>query len=281
MEIDRSVRLELVSLPTDTHPLDGVWYRPEPGPARGAALLMHGNQGNFYTGPSRFLPPALARIRLASLAFNRRGHDILTTHGSRAPVGGALQTAAEQVADNRAAAAFLRERGFERPVLIGHSNGGLLAARQAADDPAPAALVLLSAPGGGPQATRVESSAGLLLKDRYEELVAEARRLVAEGRGQQLMLLPGWWWLISAESLCDRLDALPDLIALAPSIRCPVLCLKGRDEPEAVYPARAFAAAAGGRAEVLELDGLDHWYTGREHQVADVVGDWLDRTLKE
>jgi pimeloyl-ACP methyl ester carboxylesterase len=269
------VRVELVSIATETIPLDGAWYQPEDQTAVGAALIMHGNQGNFYVGPSRFLPPALAGSGFASLAFNRRGHDILGTYRGRVPVGGALQTTQEQIDDNRAAAAWLRARGFPAPAVVGHSNGGLLAARHVADHPETPALVLLSAAGGGLDATRTNSEAGLLLRDRYQELVDDARRLVAEGRGRELMLLPGWWWVISAESLCDRLDTIPDLVALAPRVRCPTLFLKGGEEPEAAYPARAFAAACGGPCEIVELAGCDHWYNGRDQEVAEAVVGWL------
>lgn len=241
---------------------------------------MHGNQGNFYVGPPRFLPPALAEIGFASLAFNRRGHDILGTYRGREPVGGALQTTQEQVDDNRTAAAWLRDRGFPAPAVIGHSNGGLLAVRHVADHPATPALVLLSAAGGGGDATRINSAQGLLLKDRYEELIGEARRMVAEGRGGELMLLPGWWWVISAQSLCDRLDTIPDLVELAPRIACPALFIKGREEPEAAYPARAFAAASGGPCDVLELEDCDHWYTRHEEAVARAVTGWLAQRLQ-
>ena len=86
---------ELVSIPTDTLPLDGLYYESE-GKARGAALLFHGNTMNFYTGAMRFLPPALVRLGLACLAFNRRGHDILSTRSSRLAEGGAYQTAASR-----------------------------------------------------------------------------------------------------------------------------------------------------------------------------------------
>lgn len=274
------MKTELVSIPTPTVPLDGAWYQPDGGPLRGAALLMHGNQGNFYVGPPRFLAPALAEIGFAALAFNRRGHDILGTYRGREPVGGALQTTAEQVEDNQLAAAWLRERGWAAPVVIGHSNGGLLAARHVAEHPETPALVLLSAAGGGLDATRINSAQGLLLKDRYDELVAQARRLVADGRGRELMLLPGWWWVMSAESLCDRLDTIPDLVELAPRIRCPTLFLKGRDEPEAAYPARAFAERSGGPCEVLELADCDHWYTTKEAEVAHAVTGWLAQRLQ-
>jgi pimeloyl-ACP methyl ester carboxylesterase len=63
---------ELVSIPTDTIPLDGAYYEPD-GRAAGAVLLFHGNTMNFYVGAPRFLPPVLTRLGLACLAFNRRG----------------------------------------------------------------------------------------------------------------------------------------------------------------------------------------------------------------
>ncbi|MGH7903115.1 MAG: alpha/beta hydrolase [Candidatus Dormibacteraceae bacterium] len=270
-----TMRIELVSIPTETDPLDGLYHVPDDGPIRGGALIMHGNQGNFYTGPSRFLPPVLARLGIASLAFNRRGHDILATHRGRAPVGGAVQLTEEAVADNRHAARFLRQRGIPDPIVIGHSNGGLLAARHTADHRQTPALVLLSATGGGLDSTRIASEAGLMLHDRYDELVAEARRLVAAGDGGRLMVIPGWWWVISAASLCDRLQALPDLVTLAASIRCPTLFLKGAAEHESSYPARAFAAVIGDACEVVELEGCDHWYNGRDEEVAERVAGWL------
>src|SRR5213083_2911369 len=120
------VRAELVSIPTDTIPLDGLYYEPG-GRAAGAALLFHGNTMNFYSGAPRFLPPALTELGLACLAFNRRGHDILAIRDSRAAEGAAFQTIGEAIADNRIAAEWLAARGFAQPVVIGHSNGGMLA----------------------------------------------------------------------------------------------------------------------------------------------------------
>jgi pimeloyl-ACP methyl ester carboxylesterase len=69
------MRTELISIATDTLPLDGVFYQPEPS---GAVMLFHGNTMNFYAGAPRFLPPVLTRLGFACLAFNRRGHEILS-----------------------------------------------------------------------------------------------------------------------------------------------------------------------------------------------------------
>src|SRR5262245_14408624 len=118
--------LSLVSIATDTHDLDGLFYEPD-APARGAAMLLHGNCMTFYTGAPRFLSPHLTRLGYAALAYNRRGHDMVATLNSRAVSGGSFQMTKQAIADNRHAAGWLKERGFPAPIVIGHSNGGMLA----------------------------------------------------------------------------------------------------------------------------------------------------------
>ena len=89
------MRTELISISTPTTPLDGALHRTEEGVrVRGAVLLFHGNTMNFYIGAPRFLPPALTRLGFVCLAFNRRGHDILSIRDSRAAEGAALSTLA-------------------------------------------------------------------------------------------------------------------------------------------------------------------------------------------
>ena len=67
------MRTELVTIVTDTTPLDGTFHMPEEGPVRGGVLLFHGNTMNFYVGAPRWLPPVLTEVGLACLGFNRRG----------------------------------------------------------------------------------------------------------------------------------------------------------------------------------------------------------------
>ena len=269
------MRTELVSIATDGQPLDGLYYEPEGGRCIGAVLLMHGNTMNFYVGAPRFLPPVLTRLGLACLSYNRRGHDILSTRNSRAPEGGAFQTASEAIADNNFAAAWLGARGHTAPIVIGHSNGGMLAVRHVADHPETQALVLLSAHGGGASILRQSSAAGLMAGDRVDEFLAEATRLVAAGRPRELMLMPGWWYAITAESLLDRDRNTPSILELAPRIACPVLYLRGDQEPKDLYPAEAFAERAGGPCDVRIVANCDHFYNGREETVATLVADWL------
>jgi len=273
------VRTSLVSIPTDTEPLDGALYEPDAGGAVGAVLLFHGNTTNFYSGPSRFLPPYLVRCGLACLAFNRRGHDILGVRDSREPVGAALQTTREAVADNRIAAEWLTTRGFAHPVVIGHSNGGMLAVCHVAERPLTPALVLLSAHCGGAELAARISRAGLLARDQLDDVTARARALVAAGRGRELLLLPGWWYVISAASFVDLLTEVPAIVELAPRIGCPTLYLRGDNEPRELYPAEDFRARTAAPCTVEIVPHCDHFYVGREEEVAARVVSWLARTL--
>jgi pimeloyl-ACP methyl ester carboxylesterase len=272
------VRAELVSIPTETIPLDGLFYEPE-GTAAGAALLFHGNTMNFYTGAPRFLPPVLTQLGLACLAFNRHGHDILSTRNSRVPEGGAFQLAREGIEDNRVAARWMAEHGFPHPVIIGHSNGGMLAVQHVADHPRTPALVLLSAHLGGRNTLERTSRAGLMAQDRVEEFTVRARQLVASGRSRELMLMPGWWYAIGAESYLDRLTETPDGLALAPRITCPTLYIRGDQESRENYPAEEFQARASGACDVEIVPGCDHFYNGCEEAIQRLVSSWLAKAM--
>jgi len=272
------VKTTLVSIPTPTIPLDGAWHEPDietaGSTARGAVLLFHGNTMNFYMGAPRFLPPALTAMGYACLAFNRRGHDILGIRNSRATEGAAYQTYAEAIEDNRLAAKWVAEQGFPDPVVIGHSNGGMLAVRHVVDHPRTPALILLSAHCGGKNMLTLTSKAGLLAGDRLAELTRDAEERVRRGAGRELMLLPGWWYVISAESFLD-LRNCPDILELAPRIACPTLYARGDKELRDLYPAEEFAHRAKGPCEVQIVPDCDHFYVGREAIVAERVAGWL------
>jgi pimeloyl-ACP methyl ester carboxylesterase len=269
------VKTTLVSIPTDTIPLDGAWHEPDGGAIRGAVLLFHGNTMNFYTGAPRFLPPVLTRLGYACLAFNRRGHDILAIRDSRTAEGAAFQTYREAIEDNEIAARWVAEKGFARPIVIGHSNGGMLAVRHVAQHPETPALVLLSAHCGGKNMLPLTSKAGLLAQDRLEEITAEAKKK----NPKDLILLPGWWYVITAESFLDLANC-PDILELAPKIGCPVLYIRGDKELRDLYPAEEFARRAKGPCEVEIVPDCGHFYLGREDEIAGRATRWLGRVLK-
>lgn len=269
---------ELVSIDTDTVPLDGLYYSLEGDEVRGSVLFMHGNGMNFYYGVARFLPQYLAATGFACLAFNRRGHDTLSAR-TRDAEGNAFQTAAQAQADNDYARAFLRDRGHVAPSVIGHSNGGVFAARFVAGHPETPALVLLSAHCGGPDVVRTASARGLMAGDRLAEISERAEALVAAGRPDELLLMPAWWYVTSAGSFVDRQRNTPSLLVDALEIRCPTLFLRGDAEDRRVYPAEEFQATCPAPVEVRIVPDCDHFYGGHHADVGGLVAGWLRATV--
>lgn len=274
------MRVEPIRIETGTAPLDGLWYEPE-GEIRGVVQLFHGNTMNFYVGPPRFLPPVLVERGFACLAYNRRGHDVLSNRDSRDLEGGAYQTATEMIEDNVLAHRWIASRGLDDPILIGHSNGGTLAAKHAADHPGIPALVLLSGHRGGRDLMRMIAAHGLMAGERYEEITARARELVAAGRASELMLVPGWWYVISAGTYVEYLDHIPDLLECSTRITCPTLFLRGDQEPADIYPAEEYVRLSPAPVEFEVLPACDHYYLGKEAAVATMVADWLDTVTDE
>jgi pimeloyl-ACP methyl ester carboxylesterase len=267
------MKTELITIETSTTPLDGAYYEPDDGPIQGSVLLLHGNTMNFYTGAPRFLPPALTRMGLACLAFNRRGHDVLSIRNSRTLEGAAFQTTSESIEDNNLAAAWMAKRGYAAPIVIGHSNGGMLAVQHVHDHPETPALVLLSAIAGGADSSRVRKQ-DYLGGERTQEILAVAKNMMAEGCGDELMFVPGWWYVISAASFIDRTTTVPSILALAPCIRTPTLFIRGDQESPKIYPAEAFAEAAAGPCEAMVFPDCDHFYNGQEGVVCARVTAW-------
>lgn len=273
------MRTQLVTIQTDTIPIDGAFYEPDQGTPTGAVLLFHGNTMNFYVGAPRFLPPVLTKLGLVCLAFNRRGHDILTTRNSRVAEGGAFQFTHEAIADNRYAAEWLAAKGFASPIVIGHSNGGMLGVRHVVDHSQTPALVLLSAGRGGKRKAEDAGREKLFAGDRMAEITGQAKDLVGGGRARELMFMPGWWYVISAESYLDRIETVPDTVGLASRIKCPVLAIRGDKEEKDRYPAEEIQQNCGGPCTVEIISNCDHFFNGREDHVAQVVSSWLAKTL--
>ncbi len=274
------MRTELISIPTPTHPLDAAYYTPD-APSKGAAMYCHGNQMNFYVCAARFLAPHITALGYDFMPFNRRGHDSVSTYDSRQCVGGAYQTVAEGIEDNEIAATYLAGKGYTNPIIIGHSNGGVLASEHVARHPETRALILLSAHAGGNRLTDPRSARNFSLAGDTGALTKEAEALVAAGKPRQLMLIPAWWWVISARTFLDRLSNAPDLVENAKRIKCPVLFIRGDQEPRENYPAERFQENCAGPCEVAIVPDCDHFYVGAEDRVAKIVTQWLTLTVKD
>src|SRR5262245_11698641 len=96
-----------------------------------AAILLHGVASNFYTS-STFEPllPKLHALEWNTLSVNTRGHDSVfgTSMGNvRRRLGAAYEIVDECRLDVAAWIDFLKSRGFQKLILIGHSLGAVKA----------------------------------------------------------------------------------------------------------------------------------------------------------
>lgn len=175
-----SMRTELVEFHGSGGPVQGVVFHPpaEVADPHTALIFVHGVEHFWFLGPTMFLAPALAKEGYASLGYNGV-HSGLTFRHSR------FDEAVREVGD---AVAFMKGRGFERIVLIGHSLGTPIIERYAgsAPDASVVGMTLMGPHDNLPAVTRDT----LLGPALYETFRSECRELVASGRGSELRILP-------------------------------------------------------------------------------------------
>ena len=203
---------------------------------------------NFYTGAPRFLPPVLTKLGYACLAFNRRGHDILAIRNSRAAEGAAFQTYAEG------------DRGQPHRCTMGRAERDFpsrssSATATAACSPCATSPIIRRRRSWSccPRIAAVENMLPLACKAGLAGAGASGRvhRKGKESEARRsLMLLPGWWYAITAESFLDLANC-PDILELAPQIGCPVLYVRGgRSRAISIRPRNFAEALQAARAQI-------------------------------
>ena len=85
--------------------------------------------------------------------------------------------------------------------------------------------------------------------------------------------------MISASTFLVRLTNAPDLLENAKKITCPVLFIRGDQEPKENYPAEEFAVNCPGLCEVAIIPNCDHFYLGAEDEVSKIVTEWLKKAV--
>ena len=258
--------------------LDGVLYARGggSGPTERPPVVnfVHGRSMNFYTGLPRFAAAGLVGAGYDVAAMNRRSAGVAGIRDSFQGVGDAWTLWAEHRMDVEAAVRHLRGLGYRRIVIVGHSQGGLLAADHAARDPSLAGLILAApAPMTG---------LPIILPDGpREEALARARAMVAEGRGRELLPLPAFPWFMSAAAAVDPFT--PGLVVpladLAERYHGPLLvfCGDAEQDPRMVSAARTAYERSPSQAKRLEiLEGCGHFYVGYEERVTALLREWLE-----
>jgi pimeloyl-ACP methyl ester carboxylesterase len=261
----------------------GLVIRPaEPDPALPAVVWVHGATLSFSDPLPVLVGRRLAMGGHTFVTGNNRGHHALVPLGfrddGRMIAGG---TWAERFSESGldiaawidAAAAL----GASRLVLVGHSYGAAKAVCYQAEhaDPRVAAVAAVSAP------TRFNRALG------GPEVAELAERMVAEGRGDQLLpygsLGPRNSNSRTAAAYLDILH-LPDVFGRESDdppvsrLRCPLLAVYGSDEPhigtDEDLDVIRHSARSASSVETRTVAG-DHVYAGHEASLAEVLAAWI------
>ena len=242
-------------------------------------LLVHG----FMVGAWWFerLQALLAERGWSSWAVNLRGHDGRRWDGALGRV-----TIADYVSDALAAARALAAReGVARPIVVGHSMGGLIAQKVAEAGMASAAVLLCPAP---PRGIRWATLPILLAETRHLWSVVRSRPLAprrVEFAHMNFNRIPrAEWDGLFARAVADSSTAGSELLFSRVSVdesrvRCPMLVVTTSDD-------RFFPPAIGRRvaekygAELLELEGHAHFllFEPGWEEAAARIERWLART---
>jgi pimeloyl-ACP methyl ester carboxylesterase len=278
----------------------GVFFIPSKESTKPVAVIwVHGWGVNFYSPSYVRVGRALADLGYPCVTVNTRMHDIGTVagyrHGKRLRGGGYWGVPSEAVRDITAWIDFAAERGFNKVVLAGHSFGWSVVRAYQGEKQDRRVVGLVLASGGVRGYTppvdpekRAEAAGQL----------AEAARLVADGRGDDLLRLPNRQFpaFISAATFLDDANTPAEFgdffgektpNPAVTRIRCPLLAFFGTRESEIGSEAELELIktciqrlSSGPRSvDTAMIRGADHMYTGEEMQVARTIATWVDNRV--
>lgn len=268
----------------DGYLLDGALFRPnDGGQGKLPVVWLHGFTGRFYEQHTVIIGRRLAARGRVFVSGNNRGHhlgaNLVNVHGGEDRRAGAWWEEFDECPfDYSAWIGFAVRLGFPRVVLAGHSLGAIKAVYYQGTCQDERVAALISASGPVRVGRRLAAA---------PERVHLAERLVAEGRGQDLLPPDAGGRITSAQTLVSRARTNLDVYGLdradAPlaHIRCPVLFVLGSEEPDvgtaADLPLLRQNARSASAVETLYVEGANHVYRDRALAVADGIGNWLDR----
>jgi alpha-beta hydrolase superfamily lysophospholipase len=275
--------------------LDGLLFEPE-REAKAAVLHLPGRAGNFYA--NGFLD-VMARIYtdngFALLSVNTRGHDHIadfrvgdTQEIKR--IGQAFDIFEECVLDIAAWVEFLKNKGFKKIILQGHSQGAAKLVYFLSKELRPeiVAMVLMS-PADAP---------GLLRKyqpEVFAQNLVLAKEMIRSGRGEDLLpdKIRGWYY-ISAKTFVNEMsgkeaDIFPIFddgdFGKLENIKVPALAFYGENENTLMYSAQKDLEIIAPhlknpRSKTFIINGADHTYFEKEGIAARMIVDWLKNILE-
>jgi pimeloyl-ACP methyl ester carboxylesterase len=265
----------------DNERLHGALLTPADMPSTLAIIFVHGVAMNFYLPPLFNFGQELAARGHHCFIINTRGHDWISRAGNLTKFGGsAYETLEDCLADLDGALDFLWSRQYRRFVLVGHSLGAIksIIYQGTRRRPDVAGIVSCSAP-------KQFYSERVARQPKFRELIEQAESMVANGKTEELMLVPvgATPGIFSARTHLDKYgrDDRNDCRPYAKHIGCPLLAIAGGAEPQFFHEyAQELVANAGGTSTYKKVDGANHFYNRHSREIVAVIERWLARLTR-
>jgi pimeloyl-ACP methyl ester carboxylesterase len=278
---------------TDEVVSGGVMFTSSKQSSRPLAIIwVHGWGANFYLPSYVGIGRALAERGFTTISVNTRMHDIgnvekYTFSGKRVRGGGYWGVTSEDASDIAAWIGFAEKSGYSRVALVGHSAGWASVGRyQAASEDQRVAGLVFASPAVGYSGPADDP-----------QLLEQAKKLVADGAGEELLRLPNRSFpsFISAATHLDIFTTpreYRDFFGTQtpnPAITrvtCPILAFFGSkgdigSEKELNLLKSSVQRLSRGprRVETTMIVNGDHEYVGEEVQVAEKIAGWAEAEL--
>jgi pimeloyl-ACP methyl ester carboxylesterase len=259
------------------HPVD------PPERADIGVVHIHGKGGNFYSLPFRPLVPHLGRVPALHVSVNMRCHDLGYTRtdipsadsvkAADVAVGGGWWEDLELgIHDIAAAVSYARDQGCRSIFLVGHSAGGFYAADYVSRDSSVSGLVLLSPL----TSNKTNLQMWFPQEGQLATALAEARAMVAEGRGHHIIPLGAWYYGVSATTLLQRASEADGVWSTNLNrADVPLLVLWGSEESRGPLFRELVENLKVRDKQYLELPGGDHNYIGQEARTASHIKEFI------
>jgi pimeloyl-ACP methyl ester carboxylesterase len=272
----------------------GILFTSTNSPSKSLGIIwVHGWGANFYTPSYVGIGRELAEHGFPTISVNTRMHDIgnvekYTLLGKRVRGGGYWGITSEDARDIAAWIDYAQQLGYSRVVLVGHSAGWASVAHyQANSQDRRVAGIVFASPG-----------VGYSPQPDDPQLLAQAKKLVDEGAGEDLIRLPSRSYpsFVSAATQLDIINTprqykdffgtqTPD--AAITRVACPVLAFYGSKddiggEKDLALLKSSVRRLAHGPASVdtAMIANGNHEYVGEEAQVAQVITRWIQTEVE-
>lgn len=282
---------------TDNLRLDGLFFEPDQKSSIGI-LHIHGMAGNFYENVFLdLMAEEYTKVGYAFLTVNTSGHDFITdlqVVGEREQYkrkGQIFEKFEDCVLDIDTWLKFFKSKGYDRLILQGHSLGAVKVVYYLYKKPkSDVVALILASPPDMLGLVRVEAE-----KKNFERDLTEARKLVAEGKGDALLSNKIWdWYYKSAQSYLNifadsaKTDVFPILrggdFKELESIKIPILAFYGGTDDKTVFsPEKDLEIIQkhlkNEKSKTLLISTAPHSYFKHEKQAALAVVNWLKEIL--